>query len=65
MAKSSSKGILFFVNLIVGLYFINSGFNFIDLAFLDAIKNWIIVAGGALLIISGLMLIMRPRVPVY
>jgi hypothetical protein len=65
MARSSSKGLLFFVNLIVGLYFINFGFNFVNLQFLDAIKNWIVVAGGALLIISGLMLIMRPRVPVY
>jgi hypothetical protein len=60
------NGVLFFVNLIVGLYFINMGFtpNFVNLAFLDSIKNWIEIGGGALLIISGLMSMSR-RTPHY
>jgi hypothetical protein len=59
MAKLN--GILFFVDLILGLYFINIGFtpNFVNLAFLDPIKNWIFIGGGALLIISGLMSMSR------
>jgi hypothetical protein len=57
MAKFNS--ILFFVNLIVGLYFLNLGLNFVNLAFLDSVKNWIEIGGGALLIISGLMAMTR------
>ena len=59
MAKLN--GILFFVDLILGFYFINLGStpNFVTLAFLDPIKNWIEIGGGALLILSGLMTIGR------
>lgn len=57
MAKFNS--ILFFVDLIIGIYFLNLGLNFVNLQFLDPIKNWIAVAGGALLILSGLMSISR------
>jgi hypothetical protein len=57
MARFNS--LLFFVNLIVGLYFLNLGFNFVNLAFLDSIKNWIEIGGGGLLIISGFMAMSR------
>jgi hypothetical protein len=61
MARFNS--ILFFVNLIVGLYFLNMGLNFVNLSFLDSIKNWIAIGGGALLIISGLMSMSRRTTP--
>ena len=61
MARFNS--VLFFVNLIVGLYFLNMGLNFVNLSFLDSIKNWIEIGGGALLIISGLMSMSRRNVP--
>jgi len=61
MAKFNS--ILFFVDIIVGIYFLNLGFNFVNLQFLDAIKNWIAIAGGALLILSGLMTMGRRTTP--
>jgi len=61
MARFNS--VLFFVNLIVGLYFLNLGLNFVNLSFLDSIKNWIEIGGGALLIISGLMSMSRRNVP--
>ncbi len=50
-----SGTIWFLLNLIVGLYFSNMGLNLINLQFLDSIKNWIILAGGFLMIIDGIM----------
>ena len=49
------NGLLFIIDLIIGLYLINIGFNFVNLAFLDSLKNWIVAIGGGLLIIGGLM----------
>jgi hypothetical protein len=51
--------IWFLVNLILGLYFINLGFNFINLGFADAIKNYITIAGGILIIIHGVISLTR------
>jgi len=47
-------GILFFASLIVGLYFLNLGLNFITIpeSFSSANK-WINILGGILLIIGG------------
>jgi len=47
--------IIFFFDLIFGIYLIISGLNLVDLSFLDSIKNWIILVGGILLIISGII----------
>jgi hypothetical protein len=58
----------FLVNLIFGLYLLNSGLNFIKLSFItESINSWIIIIGGALLIISGVMSFMRrtPYIPRY
>jgi cytochrome c biogenesis protein CcdA len=49
----------FLVNLILGVYFINLGLNFINLGFADTIKNYITIAGGVLIIISGVMSLTR------
>jgi hypothetical protein len=47
-------GILFFVNLIAGLYFLNLGFNFIALPeSLASLSKWMNVIGGILLILGG------------
>jgi len=61
MAKFNS--ILFFVDIIIGVYFLNLGLNFVSLQFLEPIKNWIAVAGGVLLILSGLMTMGRRTQP--
>ncbi len=57
MARFNS--ILFFVDIIIGLYFLNLGLNFVNLQFLDSIKSWMEIGGGALLILSGLMTMSR------
>jgi cytochrome c biogenesis protein CcdA len=58
--RTNNTGTLWFiVHLIVGLYFINLGFNFIDLGFADAIKNYITIAGGVLIIVAGFMAMRR------
>jgi len=47
-------GLIFVANLIVGLYFINAGFNFIVLPeFFLSLDKWINIVGGILLIIGG------------
>ncbi|MDD5012201.1 MAG: hypothetical protein PHQ66_00945 [Candidatus Nanoarchaeia archaeon] len=48
-------GILFFVNLIIGLYFLNLGFNLIVLpaAISSVLTTPMYVVGGILLIIGG------------
>ncbi len=55
------NGILFFVDIIIGIYFLNEGFtpNFVNLQFLDPIKGWIFIGGAVLLFIQGLMISMR------
>ena len=53
------NGLLFVVDLIIGLYLLNVGFNFVNLAFLDSMKNVLVAIGGGLLIIGGLMTIAR------
>lgn len=62
--KNSAGTLWFFVHLIVGLYFVNLGFGFIDLGFADPIKNYVTIAGGVLIIIAGLMSMRRtPPIP--
>ncbi len=63
--RNNNMMIWFFVHLIVGLYFINLGFNFIDLKFTDPIKNYVTIAGGILIIIAGFMSMRRttPTIP--
>jgi cytochrome c biogenesis protein CcdA len=47
-------GILFFASLIVGLYFLNLGFNFITIPeTFSSMNKWMNVIGGILLIIGG------------
>ncbi len=53
------KTIWFLINLIVGLYFVNMGFSFIDLSFIAKYNNWIIAIGGILIIINGVMALRR------
>lgn len=53
MAKGT-KAIIFFIFLLVGLYTINSSFNFINLPkFITDLDNWISLVGGILIIIGG------------
>ncbi len=68
IGRKNGGMIWFLVNVIFGLYFLNKGFNFIDVSkFITAsIENWIIIIGGALIIISGVMYLMRrPALPMY
>ena len=55
--------ILFFVDLIIGLYLINYGMKFITFTLPDSINAWIIAIGGGLLILGGLMAMMSMRRP--
>ena len=63
--RNNTGTIWFVVHLIVGLYFINLGFNFIPLTFIsDSIKNYITIAGGILIVIAGFMAMRRtPAIP--
>jgi hypothetical protein len=47
--------ILFLVNLVAGLYFLNLGFNFLPQIpqALVSVENWIDIVGGILLVIGG------------
>jgi len=55
-ARGNGKMLWFLLNLVFGLYFLNSGLHFITLPFItDTINNWVIGIGGALIIISGVM----------
>ncbi len=48
--------VLFFINLVIGLYFVNKGFDFIGLPeFILSIDKWILIVGGAMIIISGIL----------
>ena len=48
--------IWFLVNLVFGLYLLNFGLKFVTLPFItDSINNWIIIIGGALIILHGVM----------
>jgi hypothetical protein len=53
---------LAFLDFILGAYFVVVGLNLINLSFLDSIKNWIIVVGGAFLIISAALAMRRTSV---
>jgi len=59
--KKNSFGMLwFFLNLIIGLYFLNSGLGLIALSFItNPINNIIMIIGGALIIINGFMSMRR------
>jgi uncharacterized membrane protein len=47
-------GILFIVNLIAGLYFLNLGFNFFAIPeSLSMLDKWMNIIGGVLLIVGG------------
>jgi hypothetical protein len=47
--------LFFLLYLVLGLYFINVGINFIKIpAFFTSIDKWIIFAGGILLIFGGI-----------
>ncbi|RLG11422.1 hypothetical protein DRN69_07785 [Candidatus Pacearchaeota archaeon] len=53
MAKGA-KGIILLLFLLVGLYFINSSFNFINLPeFVTKIDKWINLIGGIFIFIGG------------
>ncbi len=53
--------IWFFINLVVGLYFVNLGLKFIPISLPESLSNGIIVVGGVLVIIGGLMSLTRNR----
>jgi cytochrome c biogenesis protein CcdA len=55
----------FLLNLIIGLYLLNFGLKLVDITkFIpDTISTWVIVIGGALVIISGVKYLMRPTAP--
>jgi hypothetical protein len=53
------NGFLFLLDFLFGAYFIVTGLNLVSLSFLDSIKNWIILVGGILLIISGMFAMRR------
>ncbi len=62
--RNNTGMIWFFVHLIVGLYFVNLGFSFVDLGFADPIKNYVTIAGGILIIIAGFMSMKKtPAIP--
>lgn len=62
MARRGGKGLVFLIDLILGLYFINFGFQFITIpAFITSIDKWIIFLGGIFLIISGISFITANR----
>lgn len=55
MARGGGAFIFFLLYLVLGLYFINFGFNFMKIpAFLTSIDKWIIFVGGILLIFGGI-----------
>ena len=55
-------GLFFILYLLLGLYFINFGFNFIQIpAFFTTIDKWIIFAGGILLVFGGINLLKSNR----
>lgn len=52
--------IWFLVNLVVGVYFVNLGLGLVTLPeFILSINNWIMLAGGILVIIGGIMSLRR------
>ena len=52
-SKSAAFGFLLYI--VVGLYFINSGFNFITLPdFILNFNKWITLLGGILIIVGGI-----------
>jgi len=59
--RKNNFGMFWFVlNLIIGLYFLNSGLNLIPLSFInDSINKIIIIIGGVLIIIGGFMTMKR------
>ncbi len=65
MGRKNSGMIWFLVNAVFGLYFLNKGLNFIDISKMitASIDNGIMVIGGALIIISGVMYLMRRPAP--
>ena len=59
-----ANGVLFFVDIILGLYLFNLGFTpaFVNLSFLDPIKGWFLIGSAILLVLQGIMISMR-RIP--
>ena len=57
-----NRGRIFFfiIYLVFGLYFLNVPFSFIDL---PAVNDWVVFAGGVLLIIGAFRALRRP--PIY
>jgi hypothetical protein len=55
-------GLFFIIYLLLGLYFLNFGLNFVKIpeAF-SKINNWIIFAGGVLLIFGAIRFLMTRR----
>jgi hypothetical protein len=54
MARGGS-GLIFFIDLILGLYFLNFGINFITLPeTFSSVSKWIIFVGGIFLILGGI-----------
>ncbi len=61
MGKGALIG--FFLYLIVGLLLINFSFNFINIGFISSIENWIILAGGILVLAGGINYLRKSRLP--
>lgn len=60
--RGGGRGLLFFVYLILGLYFLNFGLNFVTIppSFVP-ISNWIVFVGGIFLIFSAIKHLMARR----
>jgi hypothetical protein len=57
--------VLFFIDLIVGLYLINLGIPFVSgITLPSPLNNYTIALGGGLLILGGLMAMMSMRRPI-
>ena len=66
MVRGGGKGLIFFIDLILGLYFINFGFQFIAIpALISGMDKWIIFLGGIFLIISGISFLKTNRNRIY
>lgn len=53
--QKSMKYLLFLVYLLIGLYQINSAFNFVTLpSFFNTLDKWIIFIGGLLIVWGGI-----------
>jgi fumarate reductase subunit C len=59
--RKSSGTLWFLLNLIVGLYLLNTGLKIVDVSTFipDIVNNWIIVIGGGLIILAAVLSLRR------